>query len=852
MLNSHFDSVVMLTWSDWWKEPRSNRYHYARMLSCHLPVIFVQPDIHQLSYHYEPTELKDVTILHLSEFYGKMQTEILDSALREKGIIRPLLWIYNFLFIDFIRRQYSPLRVYHATEDYFSKDIFTLDPTIIETLRKVLQDTDLLLSVSAGVQNSYQQQGGYAGRSCVITNGCDYDFWAGEETIDPAGHKKKIMIYQGGINARLDLGLLHQVASALPEWELQLCGRIDTAAHFPRDEWDSLQQLPNVVYLGELRPEELRTALYGATVGLIPFQQNEYIFEKSFPLKAFEYVACGLPVVSVPIKGLLPFSNIFSFARTAEEFAEQTRRAESSRFDMQLIHLRRSEAREKDYLHNFKPFLTELEGIVEGRRTENSNQQLNILILYDQHSLHVPTIREHLDSFSAFSTHKVFYANATRGMKANQPAQCLVDLSIFDVVIIHYSVRLSLTWHLSPSFAAHLRRFSGLKVLFIQDEYDSTHTARNWIKDLGVHVVFTCVPDEFVEVVYAKAELPQVEFIQTLTGFVPLQAEKTLNAKPHHLRKHVIGYRGRALPYWYGLLGQEKLMIGKRMREICESRNINVNIEWEDSKRIYGDAWYQFLGECNATLGTESGANVFDFDGNLSRSIEEALQKDPNLTFEEAWETYLKPHEGKVLMNQISPKIFEAITCQTALILFEGSYSGVVKADIHFIPLKKDFSNIDDVLARIQDYNYLNELTARACDDIIKSGEYSYRRFIQGFDRILAERQRSRPNYRITSSVIGCQRDGEQEILMIPPHVVFSGAVYPETFDIENSSESSTRIQKWVSAGTGLSRHLFAAGILIWERVPLSRRQKIKPPLRTLAYRVLGLRFDSQESSKNK
>lgn len=798
----------------------------------------------QPSYYFEPTELKDVSILHLNEFYGKTQSAILNSALREKGIIRPLLWIYNFLFIDFIRCQYSPLKVYHATEDYFSKDIFTLDPSIIETLKKVLQDTDLLLSVSAGVQASYQQQGGYTGRSLVITNGCDYDFWAGEETPKPAEHKKRIMIYQGGINARLDLGLLHEVASALPEWELQLCGRVDTAAQFPRDEWESLQQLPNVVYLGELRPEELRAALYGATVGLIPFRQNEYIFEKSFPLKAFEYVACGLPVVSVPIKSLLPFSNIFSFAQTAEEFARQTTLAESSRFDMELIRHRRSEARKKDYFHNFKPLLAELEGVVAAKRTGSSSQQLNILILYDQHSLHVPTIREHLNSFSAFSTHHVFYANATRGMKANEPAQCLVDLSIFDVVIIHYSVRLSLTWHLSPSFAAHLRQFSGLKMLFIQDEYDFTHTARNWIKDLGVHVVFTCVPDEFVDVVYSRAGLPQVEFIQTLTGFVPLQAEKSLNAKPHHLRQYAIGYRGRALPYWYGLLGHEKLMIGQKVREICESRNITVNIEWEDSKRIYGDAWYQFLEDCNATLGTESGSNVFDFDGNLSRSIEEALQKNPELTFEEAWETYLKGHEGKVIMNQISPKIFEAISCRTALILFEGSYSGVVKPDIHFIPLKKDFSNIDDVLARIQDFNYLNEITTRAYDDIIKSGEYSYRRFIQDFDRIISERHGSRPNSTLTSTPIGCQRDGEKEMIIIPARAVFSRPVYPEHFDIEDRSESSARLQRWVSARTGLSGHFIAGGLLIWERIPLSVRQRIKTPLKTFVSRVLGLSFD--------
>ena len=43
-LKDRFDAIVMLTWSDWFTEPVSNRYHYATRFAKHLPVIFVQPD----------------------------------------------------------------------------------------------------------------------------------------------------------------------------------------------------------------------------------------------------------------------------------------------------------------------------------------------------------------------------------------------------------------------------------------------------------------------------------------------------------------------------------------------------------------------------------------------------------------------------------------------------------------------------------------------------------------------------------------------------------------------------------------------------------------------------------------
>ena len=82
-------------------------------------------------------------------------------------------------------------------------------------------------------------------------------------------------------------------------------------------------------------------------------------------------------------------------------------------------------------------------------------------------------------------------------------------------------------------------------------------------------------------------------------------------------------------------------------------------------------------------------------------------------------------------MNQVSPKIFEAIRLRTALILFEGSYSGVIAPHVHYMPLKKDYSNIDDIFGKLQDIAYLKQLTDRAYTDIISSGEYSYRRFVE-------------------------------------------------------------------------------------------------------------------------
>ena len=362
--------------------------------------------------------------------------------------------------------------------------------------------------------------------------------------------------------------------------------------------------------------------------------------------------------------------------------------------------------------------------------------KLNILVLYDPCSTFTKTVREHLESFKIYSRHNICYAVGARG------AECKYDLNIFDVIIVHYSLRFIrefgdniLTSSYRKQFAIH----KGHKVLFLQDEYDNTNMIKKWIKTLGFNTVFTCVPEQYVKQVYLS-EFPNTEFITSLTGFAPDPGLYDYYVKPSEERKLSIAYRGRKLPYRYGNLGQEKYQIGFCMARLCKQRNLPVDIEVDDSKRIYGDNWYHFLANSRATLGTESGSNIFDFTGEIAKNIERALQAKPDISYQEVFERYLSEYENKIKMNQISPKIFESISLRTALILFEGVYSGVIQPHVHYIPLKKDFSNVDEVLKKVQDDNYLKSLTERAYHDIILSGKFSYRMFIRQVDDLLSQR----------------------------------------------------------------------------------------------------------------
>jgi hypothetical protein len=90
-------------------------------------------------------------------------------------------------------------------------------------------------------------------------------------------------------------------------------------------------------------------------------------------------------------------------------------------------------------------------------------------------------------------------------------------------------------------------------------------------------------------------------------------------------------------------------------------------------------------------------------------------------------------------MNQISPKIFEAIAVRTALVLFEGEYSGVLTPDRHFKPLRKDLGNLDEVLAFLEDEDALRTMTTLAFDEVLLDDKWSYRSLAAMLDDLVDE-----------------------------------------------------------------------------------------------------------------
>ncbi|MCX6348008.1 MAG: glycosyltransferase [Candidatus Aureabacteria bacterium] len=123
---------------------------------------------------------------------------------------------------------------------------------------------------------------------------------------------RPIIGFSGTVGPVLDAGLLGALARLRPDWSFVLIGEIRL---FP----GVLPSAPNIIYLGPRPPRELPRYLGAFSAGIIPYRVCPET-ETVHPVKTYEYLAAGLPVVSTPLPEIRHLAGTVDFAASAEDF----------------------------------------------------------------------------------------------------------------------------------------------------------------------------------------------------------------------------------------------------------------------------------------------------------------------------------------------------------------------------------------------------------------------------------------------------------------------------------------------------------------------------------------------------
>lgn len=156
-------------------------------------------------------------------------------------------------------------------------------------------------------------------RTVLVHNGCEPEHFGPAAARRPAGERPVVGFF-GGIHDWFDGALVEGLARSRPGWDVWLVG--DTY----RGDVAGLYALPNVAFLGELPYAELPRVVSFFDVGIIPFKVTP-LTEATDPVKVYEMLAAGLPVVATDLPELRRLAPWVALARTADELVARVEAA---------------------------------------------------------------------------------------------------------------------------------------------------------------------------------------------------------------------------------------------------------------------------------------------------------------------------------------------------------------------------------------------------------------------------------------------------------------------------------------------------------------------------------------------
>lgn len=361
-----------------------------------------------------------------------------------------------------------------------------------------------------------------------------------------------------------------------------------------------------------------------------------------------------------------------------------------------------------------------------------AEEDLKILILSTYEGMDANAVRDYLLSFRLHSRHDYYYVLDCRRLDGR------IDLRPFDVIVIFWDVYL-LGPELADAVREQITRAPAVKVVFLQDEYRDVRGVNQAMADLGIQLAFTCVAEADHRVFYPAEAIPTLEGLYTvLPGYVPRYLEGT-RLDVDAARPIDIGYRSRAMPFYLGDLGQEKTLVAERFQALARAEGLTSDISVLERDRLYGRQWVRFLRDCRCVLGTSSGASMADFTGEIRRACERHLALNPDAGYAEVKARFFADADWKVVIDTISPRVFEAAALGCTLVQHEGLYGGILRPDEHYVSVRRDYSNIGDVIDRVRDRGFCREMARRSHGDLIASGRYSSQAFARWFDGVLAK-----------------------------------------------------------------------------------------------------------------
>ena len=226
---------------------------------------------------------------------------LIASAAAKLGFVDPVLWIYRPEYSGTMEKIPHKRLVFDLADDLSA---YNADDGrrgyIAGCIDNIAGKADLMVVTSPTLHDKYINKT----KKCVlVSNGFDEKLFDGKPKPVPsdlAEVPRPVIGFVGVLFSFLDYDMIYEAATAIPEASFVFVGPVEKGG---RAGVERLKTLPNAFFLGRKQKNDIPAYVSNFDVCINPFQVDD-VSRAVSPLKVYEYLACGKPVVSTLMEGL--------------------------------------------------------------------------------------------------------------------------------------------------------------------------------------------------------------------------------------------------------------------------------------------------------------------------------------------------------------------------------------------------------------------------------------------------------------------------------------------------------------------------------------------------------------------
>lgn len=327
--------IICFSFSDWASELVSNRYHMLtrfakdnRVFLFERPVLFENYDKHRWRFFLKPVRsANNIKIITPIGGYDERRNRniyrfYLKQIFAYFEIRNPIFWFYNYNLSYIIDEFPHLLSCYHCTEDYPALSKISSSIDVEEQVKRIetefVNKINIVFSVSEAIHERLQKVNA---RAYLTQNAVDYNLYSLAQQPAHKKVKQKVLGYAGNISSKINFDLLIVLAETFQDCKIILIGPIIN----PGPEFEKLKTLKNVEFVGKIDFNLLPQHYRYFDVCLIPYIQDEWFVKAAQPLKLFEYMASGKPIVSTKMDCLENLQDVVYESKTIPEFVDNVK-----------------------------------------------------------------------------------------------------------------------------------------------------------------------------------------------------------------------------------------------------------------------------------------------------------------------------------------------------------------------------------------------------------------------------------------------------------------------------------------------------------------------------------------------